>query len=66
MNFRTYQYRLEYLKERLVKGQLSSPHDLADQFDCSEKTIRNMINRLREDGMDIEYDRSRRKYFVNN
>ncbi|MCK4663003.1 MAG: HTH domain-containing protein, partial [Bacteroidales bacterium] len=43
---------------------LTSPKTVARKFECSEKTIRNMINILREQGNKIEYCKSSRKYFL--
>jgi DeoR/GlpR family transcriptional regulator of sugar metabolism len=66
MDYLTYTNRLEYLSEMINKKQLSSPAEAAELFDCSEKTIRNMINRLREKGFNIKYDREEKKYLINN
>jgi len=64
MNYITYSKRLEYLLEMIEKGQVSSPKNVAEKFGCAEKTIRNMINCLREKGLDIEYYKSDKKYFL--
>jgi len=50
MDYIKYTQRLEYLLDLINKGQVSSPKIVAERFYCSEKTIRNMINRLREKG----------------
>jgi biotin operon repressor len=62
MDYKTYAQRLDYLKELIEKGQLSSPKDLSEKFECSERTIRKMINDLRESGIEIKY--SRKKFTV--
>ncbi len=64
MDYRTYSHRLEYLKELIQKGQLSSPNDLTRDFECSEKTIRKMINELRNNGIKIKYSRADFKCFI--
>jgi biotin operon repressor len=62
MDYKTYAQRLDYLKELIEKGQLSSPKDLSEKFECSERTISKMINDLRESGIEIKY--SRKKFTV--
>jgi predicted DNA-binding transcriptional regulator YafY len=66
MDFITYNDRLVYLLEKIEKGGLSSPQEMADNFQCSERTIRRMISRLREKGFEIEYSKSQKKYYLNN
>lgn len=65
MNYRIYSDRLTYIKEIIEKEQLSSPSQLAEKFECSERTIRNMINELRDEGLEIKYSRKKMKYFLN-
>ncbi len=60
----TYYKRIPYILQLIKKGQLTSPSDLAIQFECTEKTIRNMINDLRDLGHQIKYCRKNRKYIV--
>ncbi len=64
MGYYTYSERVEYILELVKKEQLCSPKELAKKFDCSEKTIRNMINFLRDKGFDIQYCKKRKKYFL--
>jgi biotin operon repressor len=59
MDYKTYAQRLDYLKELIEKGQLLSPKDLSEKFECSERTIRKMINDLRESGIEIKYSRKK-------
>jgi biotin operon repressor len=66
MDFITYSERLDYLLDLIKKGRVSSPKIIAERFDCSEKTIRNMINRLRNKGFEIEYSKYNKKYFLKN
>lgn len=58
--------RLFYLRDIISKGQLESPEDLTEKFQCSEKTIRRMINTLRDMGYEIQYCKKNRKYFLIN
>jgi len=58
--------RLFYLRGIISKGQLASPEDLTEKFQCSEKTIRRMINTLRDMGYEIQYCKKNRKYFLLN
>ncbi len=66
MNFLDYFERLDYLLEMIEKGRVSSPKQIAQKFDCCNKTARNMINNLRDEGYKIEYSRGLRKYFIKN
>ncbi len=56
--------RLEYLLEIIEKGQALSPTILANKFNCSEKTIRRMINDLRMIGHDVSFCRKKMIYFI--
>lgn len=64
MDYFTYWRRLEYLLELIEKERLSSPSDLTEKFECSERTVRKMINDLRRRGHSIKYSRNRAKYFI--
>ncbi len=66
MDYLTYSTRLDYLLELIEDGKLTSPKILAEKFDCSEKTVRNMINCLREKGFEIEYNKCIKKYYLKN
>jgi len=64
MDFRTYEQRLEYILESLEKGRFRSLETAATRFSCSIRTIKRMLNHLRERGHDIQYDRLEKKYFI--
>lgn len=66
MDYITYSERLDYLLDLIKNEKLFSPREVADKFDCSEKTVRNMINCLREKGFEIDYCKCSRKYFLKN
>lgn len=63
MNYLTYTEKLNYLLEMIEKGRLTSLQQAAEKFDCSERTIQRMINILREQGYQIIYSKSDKKYF---
>ncbi|MBN1650805.1 MAG: DeoR family transcriptional regulator [Bacteroidales bacterium] len=64
MNFIKRQERLAYLIELLKQGAVSSPMQIAQKFQVSEKTARNMINTLREQGNAIFYCHKTKKYTI--
>jgi DeoR/GlpR family transcriptional regulator of sugar metabolism len=64
MDYRTYSQRLEYLKELIEEDRLCSPTEVASRFDCSERTVRKMINDLGDTGLNIKYSRKNFKYFL--
>ena len=64
MDFVTYSERLDYLLKLIENGQVCSPKIIGKRFNCSEKTIRNMINCLREKGFKIEYCKYSKKYLI--
>ncbi len=66
MNFLDYSEHLDYLLEMIEKGRISSPKQIAQKFNCCDKTARNMVNQLREKGYNIKYDRDSEKYFIKN
>lgn len=58
MGYVEYHEKLGYLIELIKKGRLGTPQECAEIFNCSEKTIRNMLNALRCKGLKIYYNRS--------
>ncbi|MFZ4400506.1 MAG: HTH domain-containing protein [Bacteroidales bacterium] len=64
MNYITYSDRLNYLFELIKNERITSPKIVAVKFGCSEKTIRNMINHLRDKGYIIIYSKYNKKYFL--
>lgn len=63
MRFVERKNRLEYLLELTEKGRFHSLKQIAYKFDCSERTVKRMVSELREDGYDIYYCRSSRRFF---
>ncbi|WP_421889851.1 HTH domain-containing protein [Marinoscillum sp.] len=64
MDFFQYSERLDYIYNLIEKEQLASPVQLASKFECSERTVRKMINDLRRKGHSIKYSRSCSKYYL--
>jgi len=55
---------LDYLLYLLEQNRLCSLDCVARKLNCSEKTIRRMLNDLRKEGHIIGYDRLNKKYFL--
>jgi predicted DNA-binding transcriptional regulator YafY len=64
MDYRSYEKRLEYILELIEKNRFQSIEATAKRFECSPRTVKRMLNHLRDNGHDIHYDRQRKKYFV--
>ena len=52
------------LLEMIEKGRLISRQQAARFFHCSEKTITARLNELKEEGNDIHYSRSVKKFIL--
>lgn len=66
MDFVSYQKRMTYLLELVKNGSAPSPRDLGERFDCSERTVRRMINNLKIQGHPISYSKKSGKYLLEN
>lgn len=66
IDYIAYSERLNYLLELIAKGNISSPNQICEKFDCCDKTARNMISALRNIGNDIKYSKYSKKYYLNN
>ena len=64
MDYRSYEKRLEYVLELISKNRFRSLDETARRFGCSTRTVKRMLNHLRDQGHDIQYDRQQKKYFV--
>ncbi|WP_170113695.1 DeoR family transcriptional regulator [Mucilaginibacter yixingensis] len=64
MDYRSYEQRLAYILELLEKGRFGSLDAAAIRFCVSTRTVKRMLNHLRENGHQIVYDRSANKYFL--
>lgn len=64
MDYRSYEKRLEYILELISKNRFRSIEATASRFSCSSRTIKRMLNHLRDQGHDIVYNRQQKKYFI--
>ena len=64
MDYRSYEKRLEYVLELITKNRFRYLEATAKRFSCSTRTIKRMLNHLRDKGHDIQYDRQQNKYLV--
>jgi transposase len=65
MDYLTYSKRIKYLIELIEKGQLKSCGQAAEKFGCSERTIRRMLNRIRDEGIEVSYSKTGKYYLKN-
>ncbi|WP_143013845.1 DeoR family transcriptional regulator [Mucilaginibacter sp. OK268] len=64
MDYRSYEKRLDYILELIGKNRFRTIDDAATRFSCSTRTVKRMLNHLRDRGHDIQYDRLQKKYFI--
>lgn len=64
MDYRSYEKRLEYILELIGKNRFRSVENAAIKFSCSTRTVKRMLNHLRDQGHDIQFDRLQKKYFI--
>jgi predicted DNA-binding transcriptional regulator YafY len=64
MDYLSYDKRLVYTLELLEKGRFGTLVAAAKRFDVSTRTIKRMLNNLRDKGYDIQYDKKLKKYFI--
>jgi predicted DNA-binding transcriptional regulator YafY len=48
----------------IENGRLLSLKQASRKFNCSERTIKRMLKTLREQGHEIKYSRTERKFFL--
>lgn len=65
MNYKVYQKHLTYLFDLIENGSVHSPKQIAKQFYCNKKTVRDMINILLEQGREVVSIRNAKKYLIN-
>lgn len=66
MDYLTYTEKLNYLIEMIQNERLISSKQASEKFNCSERTIRRMLQALREQGSQIKYCQKIKKYFIEN
>jgi len=64
MDYRSYEKRLEYILELIAKNRFRSLEAVATRFSVSTRTVKRMLNHLRDQGHVIQYDRLQKKYFL--
>lgn len=64
MDYITYTERLNYLLDLIQKKRAGSPKELSEKFNCSEKTVRNMINNLRRRGYCVKFCKCEKRYVL--
>ncbi|GCD78996.1 hypothetical protein JCM30197_02430 [Schleiferia thermophila] len=63
-NFLTYQERLDYLLLLVTQGNTGSPASLANRFGVFKRTIKRVIDVLRQKGYHISYSRKLESYQI--
>lgn len=64
MNFFAYAEKLEAIKYMAEHKHIGTPRYLAQKLNVSERTVRRMVQQLREHGYPITFNRSRCCYEV--
>jgi len=64
MDYRSYEKRLEYMLELIEKNRFRSLESVSKRFGCSTRTVKRMLNHLRDKGHPIIYDRLQKKYLI--
>jgi DeoR/GlpR family transcriptional regulator of sugar metabolism len=62
MTFDEYEKKMNALRTLVEKASTGSPKDLAELFNVSERTIRRMVQNLKQQELDIEFCRKRNSY----
>jgi biotin operon repressor len=62
MNYIDYHSKITYLKENIQKGIICSLEEVAIKFKCSERTVKRMLSKLREQGFNVQYCRKLNKF----
>ena len=64
MDYRSYEIRLSYVLELIEKGRFGSLETTAKRFSVSTRTVKRMLNHLREQGHQVQFDRKQKKYYI--
>ena len=62
MKFIERKQKMEYLLEMIEKGRCISLKQIAEKFECSERTVGRMIAVLKEEGHEINYCKLTKTY----
>jgi predicted DNA-binding transcriptional regulator YafY len=63
MNFQDHLQQLDRLDSLIYRKSTGTPHDLAQKFNISERSVYRLIEDLRAFGFTILYDAERRSYY---
>jgi predicted DNA-binding transcriptional regulator YafY len=64
MDYRSYEIRLAYILELIEKGRFGTLEAAARRFSISTRTLKRMLDHLREQGHDVQFDRKTKRYFI--
>ena len=64
MSYLDFSQKLEVLLKEAKHGNTGTPREVAQKLHVSDKTVRRMVNILRESGIPIKYCRKSRNYFI--
>ena len=56
--------KLNYLLELIDKGRCFSLRQISHKFDCSERTVKRLLAILRDEGHEIKYCSSMKKFYL--
>ncbi len=65
MRYKEYSEKLSTIMYLVEKNATGTPIELSQKLQISEKTVRRMINHLRQEGSDIKYCRIKQSYILN-
>lgn len=66
MDFLEKKEKLDYLLELIQKDRCFSLHQISKKFDCSQRTVKRMISLLKDEGYNIKYCNTLKKFTINN
>lgn len=66
MKYHERKERNEYLLEMVENKRCFSLKQIADIFACSERTVKRMLSELRDEGHNIKYCKSLKRFLIEN
>jgi predicted DNA-binding transcriptional regulator YafY len=64
MDYITYYKRLQHIVMLARKQNTGTPKELADRYYISERTVKRMVNTLKQQGVNIQYNRNSKTYII--
>ena len=58
--------RNEYLLEMIEKKRCFSLKQITEIYDCSERTVKRMLSELRDEGHNVKYCKSLKRFVLRN